>query len=194
MKVIATAIKDVVIIEPQVFGDDRGYFFESYSQQQFDQAVRPVRFVQDNESKSRRGVLRGLHFQKGAAAQSKLVRVVQGQGSGRRRRYTARIAHVRQTRRRRANRRESPPALRTARIRTRFFRIEQRGRLPIQMRQLLRAPVRRSDRLERPRPGDRLATPRRGGDPLAQRPGTSPSQRCRRTFRLWNRLLCITYS
>ena len=65
MKVIATAIKDVVIIEPQVFGDDRGYFFESYSQQQFDQAVRPVRFVQDNESKSRRGVLRGLHFQKG---------------------------------------------------------------------------------------------------------------------------------
>ena len=78
MKVIATAIKDVVIIEPQVFGDDRGYFFESYSQQQFDQAVRPVRFVQDNESKSRRGVLRGLHFQKGAAAQSKLVRVVKG--------------------------------------------------------------------------------------------------------------------
>lgn len=78
MKVIATAIKDVVIIEPQVFGDDRGYFFESYSQQQFDQAVRPVRFVQDNESKSRRGVLRGLHFQKVAAAQSKLVRVVQG--------------------------------------------------------------------------------------------------------------------
>ena len=78
MKVIATAIKDVVIIEPQVFGDDRGYFFESYSQQQFDQAVRPVHFVQDNESKSRRGVLRGLHFQKGAAAQSKLVRVVQG--------------------------------------------------------------------------------------------------------------------
>ena len=69
MKVIATAIKDVVIIEPQVFGDDRGYFFESYSQQQFEQ---------DNESKSRRGVLRGLHFQKGAAAQSKLVRVVQG--------------------------------------------------------------------------------------------------------------------
>ena len=78
MKVIATAIKDVVIIEPQVFGDDRGYFFESYSQQQFDQAVRPVHFVQDNESKSRRGVLRGLHFQKGAAAQSKLVRVVKG--------------------------------------------------------------------------------------------------------------------
>ena len=73
-----TEIPGVVVIEPQVFGDDRGYFFESYSQQQFDQAVRPVRFVQDNESKSRRGVLRGLHFQKGAAAQSKLVRVVKG--------------------------------------------------------------------------------------------------------------------
>ena len=73
-----TEIPGVVVIEPQVFGDDRGYFFESYSQQQFDQAVRPVHFVQDNESKSRRGVLRGLHFQKGAAAQSKLVRVVQG--------------------------------------------------------------------------------------------------------------------
>ena len=161
MKVIATAIKDVVIIEPQVFGDDRGYFFESYSQQQFDQAVRPVRFVQDNESKSRRGVLRGLHFQKGAAAQSKLVRVVQG---------------------------------RVLDVAVDIRRIERRGRFPIQMRQLLRAPVRRSDRLERPRPGDRLATPRRGGDPLAQRPGTSPPQRCRRTFRLWNRLLCITYS
>lgn len=192
MKVIATAIKDVVIIEPQVFGDDRGYFFESYSQQQFDQAVRPVRFVQDNESKSRRGVLRGLHFKGRSPIQTGTGR--SGSGSGRRRRYTARIAHVRQTRRRRADRQESPPALRTARIRTRFFRIERRGRFPIQMRQLLRAPVRRSDRLERPRPGDRLATPRRGGDPLAQRPGTSPPQRCRRTFRLWNRLLCITYS
>lgn len=119
MKVIATAIKDVVIIEPQVFGDDRGYFFESYSQQQFDQAVRPVHFVQDNESKSRRGVLRGLHFQRGRSPiQTGTGR--SGSGSGRRRRYTARIAHVRQTRRSRADRRESPPALRTARIRTRF--------------------------------------------------------------------------
>ena len=78
MKVIATAIKDVVIIEPQVFGDDRGYFFESYSQQQFDQAVRPVRFVQDNESCSSRGVMRGLHFQRPPHAQAKLVRCVRG--------------------------------------------------------------------------------------------------------------------
>ena len=78
MRVIGTSISDVAIVEPEVFGDARGYFFESYSQRRFDEAVRPVRFVQDNESKSRYGVLRGLHFQKGESAQSKLVRVVAG--------------------------------------------------------------------------------------------------------------------
>ena len=78
MKVIKTAIEDVIIIEPDVFGDARGYFFESYSQKKFDELVRPVKFVQDNESKSKYGVLRGLHFQKGKDAQSKLVRVVKG--------------------------------------------------------------------------------------------------------------------
>lgn len=78
MNVIKTKIEGVVILEPNVFGDERGYFFESYSQQRFDELVRPVRFVQDNESKSRYGVLRGLHFQRGAYAQSKLVRVVSG--------------------------------------------------------------------------------------------------------------------
>ena len=78
MKVIKTSIEGVVIIEPDVFGDARGYFFESYSQKRFDEQVRPVKFVQDNESKSRYGVLRGLHFQKGKDAQSKLVRVVRG--------------------------------------------------------------------------------------------------------------------
>ena len=78
MKVIQTSIPEVVIIEPDVFGDSRGYFFESYSQKKFDELVRPVRFVQDNESKSKYGVLRGLHFQKGKDAQSKLVRVVKG--------------------------------------------------------------------------------------------------------------------
>ncbi len=78
MNVIKTDLEGVVIIEPQVFGDERGYFFESFSQPRFDQLVRPVRFVQDNESKSSYGVLRGLHFQKGKAAQSKLVRVVEG--------------------------------------------------------------------------------------------------------------------
>lgn len=78
MKVIETEIAGVVLLEPDVFGDERGYFFESYSQLKFDQAVRPVRFVQDNESRSKYGVLRGLHFQKGEYAQSKLVRVVRG--------------------------------------------------------------------------------------------------------------------
>ncbi len=78
MKVIETDIEGVVIIEPTLFGDERGYFFESYSQQKFDELVRPIRFVQDNESKSKYGVLRGLHFQKGKYAQSKLVRVVEG--------------------------------------------------------------------------------------------------------------------
>ena len=78
MKVIKTAREYVVIIEPDVFGDARGYFFESYSQKKFDEQVRPVKFVQDNESKSKYGVLRGLHFQKGKDAQSKLVRVVKG--------------------------------------------------------------------------------------------------------------------
>lgn len=78
MRVLSTLIDGVVLIKPEVFKDARGYFFESYSQREFDEKVRPVHFVQDNESSSCRGVLRGLHFQKGADAQSKLVRVVQG--------------------------------------------------------------------------------------------------------------------
>ena len=73
-----TEIPGPLVIEPKVFGDHRGYFFESWSQRDFDAAVRPIHFVQDNESKSRYGVLRGLHYQKGACAQSKLVRVVKG--------------------------------------------------------------------------------------------------------------------
>lgn len=78
IKVIPTSISEVVIIEPQVFGDERGYFYETWSQKDFNELVRPVKFVQDNESKSCYGVLRGLHFQKGFYSQSKLVRVVQG--------------------------------------------------------------------------------------------------------------------
>lgn len=78
IKVTETSIPGVVIIEPTVFGDSRGYFFESWSQRDFDAAVRPIRFVQDNESRSTYGVLRGLHFQRGEYAQSKLLRVVKG--------------------------------------------------------------------------------------------------------------------
>ena len=78
MNIIETGIEGLLIIEPRVFGDERGYFFESYSERDFTQAVGPVKFVQDNESKSRYGVLRGLHFQKEPYAQAKLVRVVSG--------------------------------------------------------------------------------------------------------------------
>ncbi len=78
MKVIKTAIDGVVIIEPRIFKDDRGYFYESWNKRDFDENVYPVDFVQDNQSKSSYGVVRGLHFQKGIHSQSKLVRVVQG--------------------------------------------------------------------------------------------------------------------
>ena len=78
IKIIKTSIPEVLVLEPQVFGDARGYFMESWSQRDFDAAVRPVKFVQDNESRSSYGVLRGLHYQKGACAQSKLVRVIEG--------------------------------------------------------------------------------------------------------------------
>ena len=78
MTVIETEIEGVVIIEPRVFADERGYFFESFSQQEFEEKVCETTFVQDNESKSAYGVLRGLHFQKMPYAQSKLVRVVKG--------------------------------------------------------------------------------------------------------------------
>lgn len=78
IEVIKTIIPGLLILEPKVFGDARGYFMESWNQRDFEAAVRSVRFVQDNESKSRYGVLRGLHFQKGRCSQSKLVRVVSG--------------------------------------------------------------------------------------------------------------------
>ena len=78
MEVITTAIEGLVIIEPKVFKDARGYFFESFSQREFEEKVRKVNFVQDNESKSCYGVIRGLHFQKPPHAQAKLVRVIKG--------------------------------------------------------------------------------------------------------------------
>lgn len=78
MQIIKTEIEGVVVIDPKVFGDYRGYFFESFSERDFATQVREIRFVQDNESKSCYGVLRGLHFQKPPYAQSKLVRVVKG--------------------------------------------------------------------------------------------------------------------
>jgi len=78
MKFIKTAIPDVYIVEPSVFGDDRGYFLESFNLDKFEENVSPIKFIQDNESKSPKGVLRGLHFQKPPFNQSKLVRCIEG--------------------------------------------------------------------------------------------------------------------
>ena len=78
MEVIKTDIEGVVILRPKIFEDARGYFFESYSKREFDREVREIKFVQDNESKSAYGVLRGLHYQKWPFTQSKLVRVLTG--------------------------------------------------------------------------------------------------------------------
>ena len=78
MEVIKTAIEGLLIIKPRVFEDARGYFFESFSQREFDEKVAPIHFVQDNESTSSYGVMRGLHFQRPPYTQSKLVRCVKG--------------------------------------------------------------------------------------------------------------------
>jgi len=78
MKFIKTAILDVYIIEPSVFGDNRGYFLEAFNLEKFEENVSPIKFVQDNESKSSKGVLRGLHFQKPPFDQAKLVRCIEG--------------------------------------------------------------------------------------------------------------------
>jgi dTDP-4-dehydrorhamnose 3,5-epimerase len=78
MEYIKTDVEGVYIIEPRVFNDSRGYFFESWKQTEFEEHIGKVNFVQDNESKSCKGVLRGLHYQKGDASQAKLVRVIKG--------------------------------------------------------------------------------------------------------------------
>ena len=78
MKYIKTKISDVYIIEPSVFGDHRGYFLESFNLDKFEENVCPIKFIQDNESKSSKGVLRGLHFQKPPFEQAKLVRCIEG--------------------------------------------------------------------------------------------------------------------
>lgn len=80
MKATRLAIPDVILFEPKVFGDDRGFFFESFNQQEFEEAIgHKVHFVQDNHSRSSKGVLRGLHYQLPPHAQGKLIRVVQGE-------------------------------------------------------------------------------------------------------------------
>ena len=79
MEIITTTIPEVVILKPRVFDDARGYFFESYSRRDFNRLIgRDIEFVQDNQSKSSRGVMRGLHFQRPPFTQAKLVRCVEG--------------------------------------------------------------------------------------------------------------------
>jgi len=78
MKYTKTEIEGVYIIEPKIFNDTRGYFFEAFKQKEFEENVCKINFVQDNESKSSYGVLRGLHYQKGKFSQAKLVRVIKG--------------------------------------------------------------------------------------------------------------------
>ena len=78
MKITKTAIPEVCILEPNVFGDHRGYFIESYNKEKFPSQYQHIKFVQDNESKSSKGVLRGLHYQLPPFAQTKLVRVIEG--------------------------------------------------------------------------------------------------------------------
>ena len=78
MEYIKTEIDGVWIIQPKAFNDDRGYFFEAWKKEEFEQHVAQVNFIQDNESKSSYGVLRGLHYQKGDCSQAKLVRVIKG--------------------------------------------------------------------------------------------------------------------
>ena len=76
---IKTEIEDLIVFEPKVWGDERGYFFESYNQKAFNEAGINTVFIQDNQARSTRGVLRGLHFQTGEYAQAKLVRVIEGE-------------------------------------------------------------------------------------------------------------------
>ena len=120
MEVIQTAIEGVVIIEPRLFNDARGYFFESFSQRDFDRLVRTVHFVQDNESKSSYGVLRGLHFQKTAIRTKQVSTRHQRRRIGRGRGYPERVAYFRSTCSCRADRRKpssilhSPAVLPTA--------------------------------------------------------------------------------
>ena len=116
MEVIKTAIDGVLILEPRIFKDARGYFFESFSSREFEEKVCKTTFVQDNESFSGYGVVRGLHFQKPPFTQSKIVRVIKrfctGCGSG----YPQRFSNIRTTCGSGINRRKPSAVIYTKRI------------------------------------------------------------------------------
>ena len=135
MHVTPTAIPDVLIIEPKVFGDARGFFFESWNARAFAAAGIDASFVQDNHSRSHRGVLRGLHYQI-EHAQGKLVRVVEGEVFDVAVDLRAIVADFRAQRRRRAVGRKSPDAVHPTRIRARFPR-----RCPIRPNFSTRRPI-----------------------------------------------------
>ena len=119
MEVIKTAIDGVFILEPRIFNDARGYFFESFSGREFEEKVCRTTFVQDNESFSTYGVLRGLHFQKPPFTQSKLVRVIKGAVLDVAV-YPERFSYFRKACGCRIDRRESPAVFYPPRIRTRL--------------------------------------------------------------------------
>ena len=179
MKVTATALPEVLILEPRVFGDERGFFLESFNQRAFDEAVgRPVAFVQDNHSRSARGVLRGLHYQLPPHEQGKLVRVVAG-----------RVFDVAVDIRRDSptfgrwagvelSGREPPPAVDPARIRARLPGAQRQRRLPLQDHRLLRAAGRGRGALGRSGHRDRLAGRRGPAGAVAQGRGSAGAARC----------------
>src|SRR5215831_18172945 len=156
MKIIPTAIPDVVVLEPRIFTDSRGFFLETYNEHSFEALGIVERFVQDNESYSKQGVLRGLHFQV-EQAQGKLVRAVAGE----------------------AFRDESPYDLDSQGIRTRvLYFVGDRGSR-LQGDGLLRATARADIVVERSGCGNRLAIERRA-DSLGQGPSRSETKRDRR--------------
>ena len=187
MEVIKTDIEGVVIIEPRLFRDGRGYFFESYSEKDFNAQVREVRFVQDNESKSSYGVLRGLHFQKPPYAQSKLVRVIKGavldvavdirKGSPTFGKHVA-VKLTEDNHRQFFIPRGFAHGFSVLTPEVIFqYKCDTRGHLPVQVRQLLRAAERGRAGMGRPRPGHRLAHPGRQGHPVGKGQAPSPAER-----------------
>ena len=116
MEVIKTAIDGVLILEPRIFKDARGYFFESFSSREFEEKVCKTTFVQDNESFSGYGVVRGLHFQKPPFTQSKIVRVIKGSCTGCGSGYPQRFSNIRTACGSGINRRKPSAVIYTKRI------------------------------------------------------------------------------
>lgn len=137
MQVIKTDIEGVLIIEPRLFRDARGYFFESFSQREFDEKVRHIDFCQDNESMSSYGVMRGLHFQRPPYSQSKLVRCVRGKSARRSCRHSQRLANLWKACRRRADRGQPPTVLHSTWLCPWILRTVRDRCIPVQVRQLL---------------------------------------------------------